>query len=125
MAYKIIVPIILAIMVMGCSTTPTKYVTRIETVTVYKPVYTPPENLKNLPKLVRPELATNKLSPEDVQNPGHVVKLTIESIAQLRTYAEQLEDQIEVYRGVLLKSSDPLPEPHTEISETVDYRNDK
>ena len=90
MAYKIIVPIILAIMVMGCSTTPTKYVTRIETVTVYKPVYTPPENLKNLPKLVRPELATNKLSPEDVQNPGHVVKLTIESIAQLRTYAEQL-----------------------------------
>lgn len=125
MGIKLIILSALALLTVGCATTPTKYVTRVETVTVYKPVYTAPQELRELPVIPRPDLVTNKLTPEDVNNPGHVVKLTIESVAQLRTYAEQLEDQLEVFRGVLLKPSDPLPEPHTTVSETVDYRNDK
>jgi hypothetical protein len=125
MVGKISVVLLVVATLIGCATPQIKYVTRIETVTVYKPIYTPPTQLRYLPTIPRPDLATNYLNPEDAQKPGHVVKLTIESVAQLRTYAEQLEDQIMVYRRVLLAPSDPLPEPSTTVSEKVEYRNDK
>lgn len=121
MAYKIkiIMLLLLTAVVTGCASVPeTKYVTRVETVTVYKPVYTPPPELQNLPEINRPDLATNYLSAEDKQRPGHVVKTVVESIAQLRTYAEILEGRIEVYKRALEKPAEEVPEPTTTITST-------
>ena len=98
-------------MVTGCASTgKTKFITRVETVTVYKPVYTPPTELQEMKQLERPDLATNHLTNADKANPGLVIKSTISSIAQLRTYAESLESQNDAYRKVLSKPADPIPE---------------
>ena len=115
MKLKLIIASILVLLISGCSTS-TKYVTRVETVTVYKPVYTPPEELQDLEVIPRPDLVTNYLENEDKTNPGHVVKVTIESIAQLRTYAEQLETQNGVYREAFSKPADIVPEPERSVT---------
>lgn len=110
---------ILSIFVVGCSSTKdVKYITRVETVTVFKPVHTPPKQLQDLPEIVRPDLATNRLSKQDKENPGYVVKIVIESIAQLRSYAETLEARIAIYEDVLSKPADTVPDPITTVEVT-------
>lgn len=118
MAYKMklfLIALSVAVLVTGCASTDTKYVTRVETVTVYKPVYTPPKELQDLKPIKRPDIATNHLKKEDVDRPGHVAKLVVETIAQLRSYAEELEGRINTYEEVLSKPSEPLPENTTTV----------
>jgi len=101
----------------GCASTgKTKFINRIETITVYKPVYTPPTELKNLKVIQRPDLQTNHLTADDKANPGLVVKTVIASEAQLRTYAEQLESQNDAYRKLLSKPADPVPETERSVT---------
>ena len=103
MASKIILAAILILGMSGCSTTPKpEVVTRIETVTVYKPVFRVPDELKKFPTLQRPDLPTNYLTNDDKDNPGHVAKVVVESMAILREYAEALEDQIAAYKKAIV-----------------------
>lgn len=118
MRLKLILLALLMTTVVGCASTETKYVTRVETVTVYKPVFTPPEDLQQLEDIQRPDLATNYLTKDDKERPGHVVKVTIEAMAQLRTYAEMLEDRINVYKQSLNKPGEELPEPVMTVETT-------
>lgn len=102
MANKIIPLLFLSMLLVGCSTTPDpQIITKIETVEVYKPVFEVPEELKNFPKLNRPDLPSNHLEQGDEERPGHVAKVIVESMAILREYAEALEDQIEAYNKAL------------------------
>lgn len=103
MANKLLIPLLfLSVMLVGCSTTPDPHIiTKVETVEVYKPVFEVPEELKNFPKLERPDLPTNHLEKGDENRPGHVAKVVVESMAILREYAEALEDQIEAYEKAL------------------------
>lgn len=112
---KLILLVMLLFITTGCATTKTEYVTRVETVTVYKPVYTPPKDLQELEDINRPDLATNYLTKEDKNRPGHVVKVTVEAMAQLRTYAEMLESRIAVYKEALSRPADPLPEDEKKV----------
>lgn len=115
---KVLFLLLLSVLMVGCASTEPKYVTRVETVTVYKPVFTPPKDLQNLSEIKRPDLATNYLSKEDKDRPGHVVKVVIEAMAQLRTYAEMLEDRNKLYRDALSQPGEELPEPVTTIETT-------
>lgn len=101
MANKIIPLLFLSVFLLGCATTEPQIVTRVETVEVYKPVFEVPEELKNFPKLNRPDLPTNHLEKGDEARPGHVAKVVIESMAILREYAEALEDHIAAYDKAL------------------------
>lgn len=112
---KLIFLICLSSTIFGCAHTDPKFITRVETVTVYKPVYTPPSELQQLEDIPRPDLATNHLTLEDKQQPGKVVKITIEAMAQLRAYAEMLETRIDVYKKALSRPADPLPENEKKV----------
>jgi hypothetical protein len=117
---KYFIPVILLV-VGGCSTKigKTKYITKIETITIFKPVYTPPKEIQKMKIIRRPNLITNKLNESDKKNPGKVIKYVISSMAQLRTYAEQLEEQITTYRKILNKKADPIPE-NTKTTKTIE-----
>lgn len=106
---KIAIVILLITVTIGCSNT--KYVPQIQTNTIYKPVYTPPENIVNLQPISRPDLRSNHLTKQDSEKPGFVIKVLIETIGQLRTYAEKLENNIDVYKSALLPQSTPKPKP--------------
>jgi hypothetical protein len=96
MKYFIIL-IMLMGFVTGCGSTQIKYVDKVRTITVHQPVYTPPEEIKDIKMPSRPDLATNHLTNDDKKDPDKVIKDAVKTVVQLRTYAEQLEiviDQI-------------------------------
>lgn len=116
--YKLAIIGLVALLSIGCASTKTKYVTKIETVTVYKPVYTPPESLKDVKVIERPDLKSNYIVVVDKEDPGKVVKILLESMAQLRAYAEQLENQNKVLLEIHMRPADPIP-PTTRTVETI------
>ena len=110
----LLIGVIVALMV-GGGTTQTKYVTRIETVTVYKAVPTVPENLKNIPKVNRPDLTVNHLTPADKTDPDKVARAVVASEAQLRAYIQQLEDNEKAFREYANQPPPELPESTVEV----------
>ena len=98
MKYLLLVPLLF---IFGCASQEVKYIDKIRTVEVEKPVWTPPEQLVNLPIVPRPDVASNQLTEEDKQDPDKVIKIMIQEIIQLRTYAEQLENNEKVVRESL------------------------
>jgi len=98
----------IALLCLGCASNSPK---QIETITIYKPVYTAPKAAKDLKDIERPDVSSNYLSEQDKKDPGKVVKTLLETIAQLRVYAEQLENNEQACRAMLDVPSDPVPEP--------------
>jgi hypothetical protein len=94
---KLLCCLLTTILLCSCASKPAK----IETVTVYKPVYTPPESIKDIKQIPRPDVSSNYLTEQDKLDPGKVVKSLLETIAQLRIYAEQLENNDKAYRDIL------------------------
>ena len=76
---------------MACGSTQIKYVDRVETIEVEKPVFTVPQEIKDLKPLERPKLEYNNLTETDKQDPDKVIKSAIKSIIQLQTHVEKHE----------------------------------
>ena len=112
--------LVVLVLLFGCSSNKPKYITKLETVTVYKPVYTPPESVQRIEPIDRPDLKTNYIVVEDKSDPGKVVKIVIESMAQLRAYAEQLENQNKVLLEIYKRPADPLPETERSVKTIED-----
>ena len=94
--------ILLILLISGCASKPeVKYITRIETVTVEKPIFRIPKELQELQEIHRPKLPTDDLVIEDKNNHGKVSKVVISSFAKLRSYTEELERRINVYTEAL------------------------
>lgn len=118
---KSLMILLMVMMCIGCASQKPKYVTKIETITVYKPVYTPPQSIQNLTPIERPDLKTNYLSEADKKDPGKVAKAILESEAQLRNYAEQLENQNNVLMEIYKRPADPIPPP-TRVIEMINSK---
>lgn len=101
--------ILMTILISGCGLFNRKpeiqYVTKIETVYVDKPVYTVPENLKNLPIVSRPVLKIDQLTASDKQNHEKVAKATAQTIIQLQSYCGKLELNEQLIRKELIEST--------------------
>lgn len=86
----------------GCANNCVK---EIKTQTVLKPVYTVPENLKQLPIVECPDLPTNHFTVEDKKNHDKVSKSIITSFAIMQTCLEKYKQNENVFREFINNSS--------------------
>lgn len=108
---RLLLLLIVITTLVGCRTI--QQVVKVETVTVYKAVYTPPKELQDIPIVPRPDIATNYITREHYVKPGEVAKMSIEAQAQLRAYIEKLEENERIFRDILGVPPDRLPESET------------
>jgi len=95
------IAILLSILV-GCGTT----TPIVEVQTVKVPIYMCPTNHSEINRPERPVLMIEFLTPEDMKDPGKVVKAYKAAIKQLQGYAVSLEIGFDSYRNMCLKASE-------------------
>lgn len=85
-------------LMVGCNTLQTEPVVQIVEVKV--PVNQCPANHQSIQKPIRPKLAIDGITEEDINDPGKVVKSYKITVKQLQGYVQSLEKGFEAYRTI-------------------------